>query len=450
MPDQRPNFLFMFADQMQAFAMGCVGNEEIQTPHLDALAADGVLFTNAYSNSPVCTPYRGALNSGRYPTETGCRGNGGDIPDSQQCLAHALADGGYATSWVGKWHLFTTGNIAVEPAYRLGFERFCGYQAHNSFRHDIRFFDEHGELHRPQKHRTVATTDIAIERLRELADEDRPFAHFVSYQNPHYPLEPDPGYEAMYMRAELTPRPNVDPETDPFVATWSPRSPRGPEEAPCAADPNYQRYGRSLKEFQRLYYAMITQLDAEVGRLVMELRHLGLYDSTVIVFTSDHGEMAGSHGRMNKGVPEEESSKVPFIVRDPEGLRYHRCDVPVGAAVDVYPSFLEYAGLAPEETNAGTSFVDLTRNAEANETDADRPAFAEFGDWIMVRQGPWKLVVERESLAPKKLFCLDGTEGKEADPYEQNNLVEAADGPAADAREALAGLIQSWWDRVNQ
>ncbi|MFW5830431.1 MAG: sulfatase-like hydrolase/transferase, partial [Planctomycetota bacterium] len=333
MSHDRPNILFIFADQMQAFAMGCMGNPEIQTPHLDALAADGVLFRNAYSDSPVCTPYRGCLMTGRYAAQTGIRWNNDAIPDGERCLGHFLNDAGYASSYVGKWHLGASGNTPVPPEWRAGFEHFAGYQCYNSFVDGVCFFDEDGNGREFDTHRTTATTDLALERMAKLAD--RPFAQFISYQNPHYPLEPSPGFAALYAQAPVTPRPNHAP-CEVYTPTGSPGSPK-----PREADPNFQRYGRSWEAFMRCYYAMISQLDHEVGRLIRWLRQRKLYERTLIVFTSDHGENAGSHGAMNKGDWWEESARVPLVVRAPEGLRGQVVDAPVSAGVDIWPTLAD-------------------------------------------------------------------------------------------------------------
>ena len=137
----KPNFVFLFADQLQAFALGCMGNEHIHTPNLDALAADGVLFRNAYSDSPVCTPYRGCLVTGLYPSQSGIRTNSDAIPEGEHCIGHSLNDAGYATSYVGKWHLGGAGNRPIAPDNRGGFRHFLGYQCYNSFIDNVCFYE---------------------------------------------------------------------------------------------------------------------------------------------------------------------------------------------------------------------------------------------------------------------------------------------------------------------
>src|SRR4051812_46862152 len=124
----RPNILFLLADQLQAFCLGCMGHPVVSTPNLDALAADGVLMRNVYSSSPTCTPFRGCLFPGRSPRQSGVRRNDQGLPGGAAPLAQALAAGGHRTAYIGKWHLGATRNIAVDPGLRRGFDEFLGYQ----------------------------------------------------------------------------------------------------------------------------------------------------------------------------------------------------------------------------------------------------------------------------------------------------------------------------------
>lgn len=432
------NILYLFADQLQAFTVGCMDNRAIHTPNLDALAADGVLFRNAYSDSPVCTPFRGCLMTGQYASQTGITGNGQSLPRGQRCLGHGLNDAGFATSYVGKWHLGGAGNVPVAREDRGGFTHFIGYQCYNSFIDNVCFFDEQGNERRFEQHRTRATTDLAIERLTAI--QDQPFALFVSYQNPHYPIEPDPEFAALYARADLPVRENVDPATPPFTATASPRSPQ-----PVERDPNFHRYGRSLAEFRRLYYALVTQLDYEIGRLIRTLKNRGLYENTLIIFTSDHGELMGSHGLMNKATPHEESARVPLIARAPGGLRGHVVDTPVSAGIDIWPTLNDFTGYAETASLSGHSW----KAALLDEAPYQRPpVFAEHPwitgplrgrSWVLVREGDWKLTADKQTLAPLSLHHLGD------DPCELHNLLDTA---APEIRQRLQHLLEQWRERA--
>ena len=422
------NTLFIFADQMHAFAMGCMGTHDIQTPNLDRLAARGVLFRNAYSNAPVCTPFRINLFTGLYGCQTASLRNEAAIPDGIPTLAQRLNEGGIHTSYVGKWHIGDTGNKNVLPEHRGGFTDFIGYYCYNDYLGGIHFFDEDGEKHKYEGHRTEATTDLAIDRLRGIADKQ--FAMFVSYQNPHYPVQPSPKYEAMYAGKTITRRPNCQ-QIDPFTGTASPPSPR-----PFDLDVNHQKYGNDLDEYLRLYYAMVTQLDDNVGRLIAELEKLGIADDTAIVFTSDHGDMQGSQGLKNKALPWEESTRIPLIACVPGGASGVATDNLV-TGIDFFPTVLEWMNLPDEPTNEGTSFAPTTFGRPQK---MEGPVFSEMKDWCMVRKGDFKLVVNAVTLEPTHMFDLKN------DPYEMTNIVDR--GYYTSKRDRLLKDIRQWREQM--
>ena len=425
MPTDSPkNILYIFTDQQHRDALGCMGTPDIHTPNLDRLAREGMLFRNAYANAPVCTPFRISLFTGRYNGELGSPRNGAPIPAGYRTLADALNDAGYRTSYVGKWHIGGKGNTAVPEEQRGGFREFLGYQCYNGFIDNVVFYDEQNEAREYDGHRTDVTTDLAIERLEKVAG-DR-FALFVSYQAPHYPVQPGPEYEAMYRGAAIQRRPNCQ-EIDPYTPTYSP-----PSATPVENCPDYQRYGNDLDEYLRLYYAMVTQVDAGVGRILDRLDQLGLREDTVVIFTSDHGDMQGSHGRKNKALPHEESCGIPLIVRAPGGATNSVTDAIV-SGIDFYPTCLAYAGVEPPADLPGQNFAPLTYG-EAQTLNG--PIFAEFKQWKMVRHGRHKLVTDVETFAPQELYDLH------ADPYEMQNLVE--DPAYANERDRLRELIVNW------
>lgn len=436
------NILFVYADQMHGFALGCMGNTGIKTPNLDRLAAEGVLFRNTYSCYPVCTPFRGILMTGRYASQTGVFENNQPLPQNEKTIASALNDGGYHTSYIGKWHLGATGNVAVPKELRGGFTDFIGYQCYNDFLNNVWFFDENGNKTEYKKHRTDATTDIAIERLDKI--KDKKFAMFVSYQNPHYPEQPSKEYEDMYAGMKIPRRPNAA-DVDPYTRTGSPKSDPN-------TDPVNKKYGNNLDEYIRLYNAMVTQLDHNVGRLMDRLKQLGIADKTVVIFTSDHGDMQGSHGLKNKNTFYEESTRIPLIVRVPGGRKGAASDELV-SCIDFFPTILDYAGLPTGPFAEGTSFSPSTCGKEQH---LNGEVFSEGGDienkvlppskkWIMIRDGNHKLVVSKDGLTPTHLFDLS------KDPYEMKNLLEEKDNNEAKAIcERLHRKLAAWYEDITK
>jgi arylsulfatase A-like enzyme len=428
----RPNVLFIFTDQQNRYALGCMDNPNVETPYLDRLAARGVLFRRCYSNDPVCGPFRGSLMTGQYSTRCGVIGNGCPLPVGTTTFADAFNAAGYQTSWVGKWHLGGNGNGPIAQELRGGFQRFKGYQCYNGFYKDVCFYDEQDQEHRYDYHRTDVTTDIAISELELLTGKDKPFLLMMSYQAPHYPEQPAPTYEAMYKDRKIIRRPNCQ-DIDPFTPTQSPKSPR-----PVENDPDFQKYGNNLDEYIRLYNAMCTQIDANVGRLLDKLEQLGIAENTIVVFTSDHGDMQGSHGLKNKCLPHEESAGIPLIIHVP-GLAGGRVTDGLVSGIDLMPTCLDLAGLDPVPSVDGTSIAPYLLGERADTQDA---IFSERGDWCMIVKGGWKLAAERQDdgLAPTFMTHLD------EDPYELNNRVE--DSACADLRGALLDELSAWDEDV--
>ncbi len=408
------NILMILTDQMHKYAMGCM-RDYVSTPNIDKMASEGVVFNNAYSNCPICGPFRANLFTGLYTSDNGVVKNGPPLPPGVETLADSFNKAGYQTSFVGKWHLGGNGNCPVPEKLRGGFERFIGYQCYNGFKKNVCFYDENDIEHRYDCHRTDATSDIGVERLKMLAADDRPFLHVVFYQAPHYPEQPSQRYEDMYRDLTIPYPPNYK-ETDPYIPTFSPYSPR-----PFENDPDYQRYGNNMQEYLRLYYGMVSQIDNGVGKLVNTLEELGIRDNTAVIFSSDHGDMQGSHGLLNKSLPYEESCGIPLVISVPGGQKSVFLDTPV-SSIDYYPTCLDFAGLSPVKSKPGKSLAPLIFGTEAD--DWDRPVFAEIlcrdieKQWIMIRTRQYKMAVRAANRQPYLLFDMKN------DPYEMNNLVD--------------------------
>jgi arylsulfatase A-like enzyme len=410
------NILVIFSDQQHKYSLGRVDSQFI-TPHLDRLADDGVLFTDAYSNNPVCGPYRGCLMTGLYTSHCKVYQNCDPLPDFAPDMATVLAQKGWQTCFVGKWHLGGNGAGPIPKPLRGGFEHFVGYQCYNGFdprppyNNRVAFFDENDQEYVFDRHRTDVTTDLAVEKLTLLAQSDRPFLAVVGYQAPHYPEQPSDDYAALYKDVILRKTPEYQP-VNPYTPTFSPYSPR-----PYDACPDYQRYGNDMDTYQQLYAGMVSQVDAGVGRIVQALKDLNLYEDTLIVYTSDHGDMQGSHGLKNKCYPHEKSAGVPFIVRMPGGRRGEVTDNLV-SGVDVFATALEVAGIADSPRVDGRSFL---RYMQGDEQPFNEYVISEYvlGDapWRMIRTPRYKLVVSMVDYAPVSLHDMQN------DPWEMNNQI---------------------------
>ena len=440
--DRRPNVLLVISDQLHYEAIAAAGNEVVHTPNIDRLAHDGVRFENALCPTPFCSPTRASLMTGLYPHQHGITTNLGrnsaglepDLPTTEQTLLEA----GYVARQFGKWHL---GEKTRVPAYTQDPElRYRDY-----FRRIARTMPEPpagpiSRVGRPvypipavQSANTmydgdgpanswIGRTDVppehteeawiatrAVETLRMLAG--KPFFMTVSFPAPHGPWIIDEPYYSLHPREDIrlpANRHSVQ-DVDRRTAAW--------------------RFGQLLgeegmREYLGVYYGMVSMMDANLGRILDELRRSGEEDNTLVIFTSDHGDMQGGHGMYGKTNYSmyEETSRVPLLVRWPGRIPRGKTIKTQAGSCDVSPTILDYLGLPVPPGLAGKS---LRGFIEGND-DLDRPVFAERDRGTpgesggghfqrLIRTQEWKY--SYHSRGDSQLFHLA------ADPGETENLI---------------------------
>ena len=376
MPQTPPNVLLITTDQHRADCLGIAGHPVLQTPNLDHVAASGARFARAYSESPVCIPARRTLLTGLAPASHGVVGFSDTTLDAPT-VAQRLRDGGYQTALCGKLHLWP-------HRCRYGFEEFHwddgpstsshaagDYAAYLRSRGLADQVDVHGvgsessvvrPWHLDERHHVANwTADRAVDFLRR-RDPTRPFFLNVGFFHPHPPLTPPACYLDRYLRlAERDPEPFLD------VAggAWStldndPRDPAGRS----PSDPR-QRLGRqALLQLRAGYWAQINHVDDQIQRILAATDQR----NTLVIFTSDHGEMLGDHDWMRKRVPFEPSARVPMVVRPPTswGVEGRQTRDELVGLQDVTPTILDAAGLPPMEKADGRSLLPLLQGSSAS------------------------------------------------------------------------------------
>ncbi len=445
----RPNLLFVFPDQMRATAMGFAGEDPVVTPHLDGFAAQGMFLPNAVSNHPLCSPYRASLLTGKYPYGHGVTNNcnsyatkfGCYLKADERCFSDVLKDLGYACGYIGKWHLDPpdtpdVDNLedAVWDAYtppgprRHGFDFWYSYGTGN--RHMTPFYHvgDNPEDHPKQvrqwspEHEAGVAIDFISNRGGMQRDPAKPFALFVSFGPPHQPcnLVPD-AYRRLYDGAtprDLLNRHNVRAEGE----------------------------ARNVESCVHDYFAMVSGVDEQFGRILACLDRQDLARDTVVVFTADHGDMLGSHGLMGKNVHYEESMRVPFLIRWPGHIPAGSRDPLHLSAPDLMPTLLTLMGhgeAIPAAVEGGNYAHILGGHT------GPRPESSLYlhcvpsnpkGGARGVRTDRYTLVVNRDSgrVSQQALVLHDNVE----DPYQLRNL--AADRPDIVARllEMLDGYLR--------
>lgn len=363
MTTTRPNILWICTDQQRWDTLGCYGHDTVATPTLDALAADGVRFDRAFAQSPVCTPSRASMMTGRYPRTTRCRQNGQPLPETEHLVTALLASTGYHCGLAGKLHLSPTNpdnptdRREHEPARALDdgygsvhWSSMPGRDLPNNEYHQ--WLQRHGERYDPtpyegsayvetgpstEYHHSRWCTNRAIDYVRTAAETDAPWMFSLNYFDPHHPFDPPREYLERYVEQDIELPDHAPEELDEKTAVQRAAATEAPYGgATMNADDH--------RLIRAAYYAMIDHLDDQIGRLLDALTSTGQRDDTLVIFSSDHGEMLGDHGLYKKGPYfYDPAIRVPLIFSWPDGGTSGVVDDLV-ELVDVVPTILDAAG----------------------------------------------------------------------------------------------------------
>ena len=365
---KRENIVLILSDQLRIHA---IDDPDTRTPHIDQLRQESFEFHTAVTNCPICMPARSALMSGQYTRR--CTGNlnnhhkidkGGQwyFPDPPErtrtqlldkTLPEYLSENGYYNKLIGKWH------IHPEPRL-LGFDSWCFPLAYHRYYHQCYFEDDTAYVV------DEFAPDLESRKMKEFVSgyqDDRPFFLYYNLSFPHMPLGnlPEP-YLSMYDPEEVTLRENVRSDDPQKLAHWIEAylSYYFRDQHVPISDEIRRKYS-SLEGITALYNGAVAVVDNMIGELVAELKKAGIYDSTTIVFASDHGDMLGSHAHYNKSQLYEEAIRVPFLIRSPR-IDPGRNDDQIAQLIDVTPTLLDYLGISAESPFDGQSLVPvLTR-----------------------------------------------------------------------------------------
>jgi arylsulfatase A-like enzyme len=400
----RPNVLFLFSDDQRADTISALGNPYIQTPHLDKLVRRGFVFNRAYcmgSQRPaVCVPSRAMLLTGRGLFSATAGADSAAIPKEYPMWPEVLRAAGYKTIGIGKWHndrpSFTRAFAAGGPILGgMGDEdRLLVYD------YDSRGHISSSPRYVTNQHSSELIANAAIGHIK--ATRGTPFAMYLAFRAPHDPRVAPPGYAQRYSPADL-----------PVPANFMPEHPFDNGEMDVR-DENLlprPRTRRAIKRELAAYYAMITHLDAQVGRILKVLRESGLADNTIIVYAADNGLALGSHGLLGKQNLYEHSMRVPLIMAGP--------GIPAGSSsalcylYDVYPTIFELLGLSPPNTVQGKSLVPILRGEQQSVRDSIFCAYRDVQR--MICKDRWKLI-HYPKIGRLQLFDLTN------DPDEMSDL----------------------------
>ncbi len=403
--DQRPNLVFVMSDQHSWDMLGCYGNSDLKTPHFDRLAREGIRFNHCVSNSPLCTPYRGILMSSRHPLETGAMVNDVQmLPGNGTYLGEVLRDAGYRMGYFGKWHLYGGERVRSVPAgpFRYGFDHeFLTNNCTLLFDADRAYYwDPQGRKQLYGAWEPYAQTKQAIEFIKQHAK--RRFALFLAWHPPHNWGRKHAGYSAPDDMLDLY---------DPATLHLRPTVADNPE----------------IRLKYQGHMAMISSLDRAFGELLQTLDELELTENTLVIFTSDHGDMLMSYGWPNfKGRAEDGSCRVPLLVRYPTRLQHRVSELLIGT-FDLMPTILGLMGLPIPQTCRGLDLTDAILHSRDDAVQS-QPLFLLPANWrgIYTRRYTYSFSVAPDAPPPAGLsynILYDRT----SDPWQQHNLFESAD-----------------------
>lgn len=474
---KRPNILWIMTDQQKAETLSCTWANREQfsymytgkqlTPNLDTLANEGVLFMNAYSPSPTCAPARSCMKTGKYPAAHGVTKNWVPFRKDQRFLPELLRENGYDTGMVGKLHFFP-------PECDYGFEEkhlsdapysvYADDDKHSEYIQWLRkeYFDAKGidpvkifdedessyntDLKRfcmgscfrnKEEHETVWTTDLTLDFLRKW-DHKKPFFYYTSYFGPHQPYGAPKPYDSF-----------CSPENIRLPKNFSSDLKRNAPVFEKTARGLHNHIRKNLteadcKELIAAYLGQIHMIDEEIGRTISCLKEEGLYDDTVIIFTSDHGDHLGEHGLFFKSQMYDSCTKVPLIIKPQNSRKGFRRDEVVNS-IDLFQTILEIAGIeekmSEKDEIESRSLIPLLSEGEKK---WDNSTFSISGSnrerlSCMIREGNWKLLRAGggKEKAVYELYHLKEDPKEDRDLY-QNPLYE-------DIRTELQNKLEQWF-----
>lgn len=425
---RRPNVIFVLCDEWRAQAFGYAGDPNVHTPSIDRFAAESLNFENTISSLPVCCPYRASLMTGQYSLTNGVFINDVPLVPKGTTLGEAFKNAGYQTGYIGKWHLYGSpdGHYGrrlsyIPPQYRFGFDYWKACECTHDYNHSLYYEGDDPKPKYWPGYDAIAQTEDACHFISARATSAKPFFLTLSFGPPHFPYQTAPEqYVKLYENAAITLRPNV-PASKRAEAT----------------------------KILRGYYAHMSALDDCMKRLLASVDSAGIAEDTIVIFTSDHGDMMLSQGLTTKMYPWEESLRVPFLLRYPKkfGKTGVRTKLLLNAP-DIMPTLL---GLCAIDVPSGVQGTNYAPHLPGGGTTAPSSAFINLPAPVSIARSygmpayrgirTTRYTYVRSIHGPWLLY------DNAADPYQMHNLCGR---PEAKSRQALLQEeLQGWLDRLH-
>lgn len=427
----KPNLIIIHTDEHSFRTLGCYREQmspdqamiwgpdaKVETPNIDRIAHEGVICTKYYASSPVSTPSRASLQTGLHPQSTGAPKNGLSLKEDLPTFAKILTENGYSTSYVGKWHLSGNGLYEFGIKYNGGYtdNRYMMDGGHAKYlllkNGESKGINEkaYKNLSEEDKKFAVNVTDFFTEKTLEILERDKnkPFCLMVSIPDPHTPDYARPPYNTMFDNMKFQAPKTMDPKYTAIKPSWAldavapanneaQKGAKGAKGDKAGENDNHNEVTSFSPLGIRQYFGMVKQIDDKVGQILDFLDKNKLTENTIIIFTSDHGDMYFEHNRFNKGVPYEASARIPFVMRYPAKIAKGKVINKAYTNVDFAPTILGLMGIknnvAFEGTNTSADF--LSKDKVIN---SDRIVYyAKTGGWwVAAVDGRYKLVLDKK------------------------------------------------------
>lgn len=398
--EKRKNIIFILSDQHRFCDTGYMGNKTVETPNLDEMAANGANFTNTYSVCPLCVPARGSIFTGLHALKHKAAANDMPVDTTALSMGKIFKNEGYQTAYIGKWHM---GGVPrekfIEENDRLGFDFWRGCNCNHEYLNAY-YDDNENVRHTIDGYEPVVQTDLAIDFLNKNSDNPNPFILSLCFGPPHNPYFQLPeGEKERFISKKFALRKNaVLRKKHDFAVKFQP-----------------------LHKLYAGYYAQISQLDKQIGRILDWLKTSGHIKDTILIYTSDHGDMLGSHGFANKQLWYEESAKVPCLFYSP-GF------IPAGerrqllSLLDLTPTLAGLCGISVKNTDGRDQSACVTDKTKKGQeyvyfysyVPCHEASMRKVKSWRAITDGTYKLVTDEKRKVVAFYNIL-------SDPYEIKN-----------------------------
>lgn len=399
---KKPNILYIIVDQWRAQATGYAGDKNVICPNLDQLASESVNVKNAVSGMPVCTPHRASLMTGQYPLTNGVFMNDVLLDTNKTTLAKVFAKNNYTTGFVGKWHIDGHGrNTYIPPTRRQGFEYWKTLECTHDYNNSAYYAGDSNKKLVWDGYDVIAQTNDVCNYMEKKAKKAQPFLLFLSIGSPHDPYQTAPKkYRQMYEDKNIVINENV---------------------------PVDKR--EKVKKDLIGYYSHISAIDDCLGKMRQTLKDLNIDDNTIIVFTSDHGDLLGAHGGWNKQQPYNESIRVPFLIHYPKvfGKKGKTSEALLNSP-DIMPTLLGLCGIAIPKSVEGVDFSRVLKGIQKDKVQQTLISCVQpFGQWARKNGGrEYRGIVTHQYTYTRDLkgpwLLFDNLK----DPLQMNNLIGQA------------------------